>query len=142
MYKSEIFVEFLIEGFEISCNELTKQFGINPTEYEDKGTKYVSKISGKEFILKISNWRLDSGVKHSQSLEYIFKRLLKKMRPFKNRITPICKKHRPFFNIIIHIYGNEYPAIVWENDILKEITEYNGAIGIDISFFSEDEKVE
>jgi hypothetical protein len=138
MNKSKIYIEVLIEGFEMSCNELTKLFGIEPTECEEKGTKFISKIDKKEHILEISNWSLDSGIKPNKSLEEIIRGLLKKLRPYKNRIIPICKIHRPYFGIIMHIYGNEYPEISWENDIIIEIAEYNASMGIDLSVFPEE----
>lgn len=134
-----MFVEILIDRFEISCEEITRIIGIKPDDCRGIGTKYISNLDKKEHISKTSYWRLDSGIGPEKELEDIFKGLLNKLRPYKKRIIPICKKYSAYFNIIIHIYGNFYPAIDWDKDILKEIAEYNASMGIDLSVFSEEE---
>jgi len=138
MKNSKIFLEFNITGFEITCDELTTIIGLSPTRYFQKGENLLLKYNKKIITIGINEWILDSGMSPDNGLDEIFRGMLNKLRPFKKNLIPICKKYSTDFNIIIHIYGNDYPGIIWENDILKEIAEYNASMGIDLSVFSED----
>ena len=138
MHYTKIYLEFIITGFEITCNELTTIIDLSPTRYFQKGESYELKYNKKVITLGINEWILDSGISPDNGLDEIFRGMLNKLRPFKNNLIPICKKYSTDFNIIIHIYGNDYPGIIWENDILKEIAEYNASMGIDLSVFPED----
>ncbi len=123
--------EFIISGFPMNPNELTKLIGIAPTSISERG-----KITEKyKRLVPENTWDLDSGLDKETDMQIQVECLLKKLRPFKSKLIEICKQYPPQLDCTMKIYGGDRPPIDLSREIIKELAEYNCEFGIDIYIF-------
>ena len=140
--KSKIWVELIIDGFEISPNELTSIVGVEPSSITKKGDTFITP-KGKTIIEPFNAWILKSGCTTSENLEEQIEVLISKLKPFKKEFLEFCKKYPPDFNIVIHVFKDEaYPYIGFENrQVIKDLSLLNATFGIDYSFYEKEENL-
>ncbi|MEO8514976.1 MAG: DUF4279 domain-containing protein [Ignavibacteria bacterium] len=128
--KSKIWVEIIISNFDMSYKDLSKLIGVQPTEGENAGDLYKSP-SGKEFILGLSSWTLESMLAPYAPIEEQIKDILNRIKN-KDGLKEVSKKYPLTLNIVIHM-SDLSPFIGWSNDIMHELAKYNFSWGLDIS---------
>ncbi len=122
----------LIRGFDVHPKEITRQIGLEPTDIEIKGEyRFVGKKKPHKMLNKENHWVLDSGLSREVSIEKQLEHLLNKIKPYKKNFTEISKKYELQLNCAIYYYEAN-PGINLDNNILKEITELNVGLGLDI----------
>lgn len=124
-------VKFIISGFTIEPDELTKIIGINPTSTSEKG-----KLTDKyKQVIKENSWSLCSGLSKEVDIQTQTDFLLEKLRPQKSKLIEICKEFPPLLNCTVRIYGGDRPPLDLSKENIKELSEYNAEFGIDIYIF-------
>lgn len=124
-------VKFIISGFIIAPNELTKLIGIIPTSTSVKG-----KLTDKyKQVIKENSWSLCSGLSKEVDIQTQTDFLLEKLSPQKSKLIEICKKFPPLLNCTVRIYGGDRPPLDLSKENIKELSEYNAEFGIDIYIF-------
>jgi hypothetical protein len=126
--------EFVIFGYSMSPNELTKIIGINPTSISEKG-KLTEKYKQ---LIKENTWSLESGLDKDTDIQTQTDHLLQVLRPHKSRLMDICKKYPPLLNCTVRIFGGDRPPLDLSKENIKELSEYNAEFGIDIYIFDEE----
>jgi Domain of unknown function (DUF4279) len=125
--KSEIFVEFLLTGFEISPEEITNAIGIEPTEsWHIDDTIEKTKIKRKE-----NGWTLSSGLDKSSELEEHLSALFEQLQVRWTIFTSLCSKYDSEISCAIYSYEAQGPSIHFDKEIVKYIAELNAEIDID-----------
>ena len=124
-------VKFIISGFTIEPDELTKIIGINTTSTSEKG-----KLTDKyKQVIKENSWSLCSGLSKEVDIQTQTDFLLEKLRPQKSKLIEICKEFPPLLNCTVRIYGGDRPPLDLSKENIKELSEYNAEFGIDIYIF-------
>lgn len=126
--KSEIKVYFRIVGFPMSPEVLTDKLGLKPTDTWKKGD--AGRIAKTTF--KNNGWELSSGLNKSVDLKTHVGTLLDNITPFKKNFVKVCSEYPPDLICVVYSYGGDRPAIVFERDIIKELTELNASIDVDL----------
>lgn len=138
--KSKIWVEIIIDGFDIEPSELTKIIGVQPTSTAKKGDIYTAP-NGKKIMEPFNEWRLESGRDTSVDLEAQMETLISKLKPFKKEFLDFCAIYSPYFNIVMHIFSEEsHPYIGFDDrQIIKDMATLNAGFGIDYSIYDDEE---
>ena len=124
-------VKFIISGFTIEPDELTKIIGINPTSTSEKG-----KLTDKyKQVIKENSWSLCSGLSKEVDIQTQTDFLLEILRPQKSKLIEICKEFPPILSCTVRIYGGDRPTLDLLKENIKELSEYNAEFGIDIYIF-------
>jgi DNA-binding XRE family transcriptional regulator len=127
-------VKFIISGFPMSPNELTKIIGINPTSISEKG-KFTEKYKQ---VIKENSWSINSELGTDVDIQTQTDFLLEKIRPQKPKLLEICRSYPPLLNCTVRIYGGDRPPLDLSKENIRELSEYNAEFGIDIYIFEEE----
>ena len=138
--KTKTWVELIIDEFPFTPDEMSSRLGLKPSASERKGDIKVLP-RGKSLIEPFNTWKLESGCDSKTTLQDQIKELLNKMRPYKEKFIPVCREFPPDVNVVIHMYSSEVsPYIGWDNNVMKELADYNASWGIDLSVYGEDDE--
>lgn len=124
-------VSFNIYDFDCSHQELTSQIGIEPTEVRIKGeTRLVGKNKLK-IVNKENVWILKSDLPLTMRVEEHIYNLLKKMKPHEKELIKITQKFYTEFSCGLYFYETN-PGIHLDNDLIKELSDLNTRIDLDM----------
>ncbi len=130
--KNTYHVWFSLYGFDSHPDEITKQLGTEPTEIKVKGEfRTVGKKKPVRMLNKENIWILDSGLPRKIPVEKQLENLLDNIRPYKQNFIKIVDKYSAELNCAVYYYEAN-PGINLDKKILKEITELNLPLGLDI----------
>ncbi len=124
-------VKFIISGFPMTPDELTKIIGISSTSFSEKG-KITEKYNQ---LIKENSWSINSGLDKEIDIQTQTDYLLKLLRPHKSKLIDVCRNYPPLLNCTVRIYGGDRPPLYLSNENIKELSEYNAEFGIDIYIF-------
>lgn len=127
--KDEHKVFFCIYSDDITPDDITRRIGIKPYKTHVKGDKPKNK--NISFRFKDNLWEIKSNLPYSYSLEEHIKDLLNQLRPHKSQITKNRTDLKKSFVATIFCKDNR-PGYIIDEDIIKEISEYNASIDLDI----------
>ncbi len=138
----EIKVEFSIIGFEEQPQEVSDFLGIIADEYFQKNELISSKSILKN---KVNGWVIFSGYYVKDEIEKHLKGLFEKINKNKNGFKYLCNKYDSELAISLTIYYNKYndeeehntPALHFDKEIIKLLSELNSEIDIDLYVLSE-----
>ena len=127
MASNEVFVRFIITGFEDNPSTITKLIGINPSKTWIKGDKKTEqgiikyKANGWEFFITENNiWEVD----------VLLEKLLSKIKDIKENIQSLVNVQK---KISIVIYSKEMmPSIILNSDFIEFINDIKAEVEHDI----------
>lgn len=130
--KNEYHAWFLVRDFESHPKEITDQLGIEPTDIKVKGEyKLIGKKNPQKIINRENLWILDSELSKKSSLEDHLKQLLNKVKPYRQNFIELAQKYKLELNCAVYYYEAN-PGIFLESDIIKEVSELNASLNLDI----------
>jgi Domain of unknown function (DUF4279) len=125
--KSEISVDFLLTGFEISPEEITNAIGIEPTK-----SWHIGETIGKSKIKRKKNgWTLSSGLDKSSELEEHLSALFEQLQARWTIFTSLCAKYDSEISCAVYCYEAQGPSIHFNKEVVKYIAELNAEIDVD-----------
>jgi hypothetical protein len=130
--KNEYHAWLLVSNFDFNPEEITKQLGIEPTNVKIKGEyRVVGKKTPRKILNKENLWILDSELPRNIPIEKHIEHLLDKIKPYKQNFIEIAKQYSLQLTGAIYYYEAN-PGINLDKKILKEITDLNVELGLDI----------
>ncbi len=124
-YKIRIYLK--IESENTNPDDITKITGIEPSEIIRKGSPKKT-ING---FYDVNKWILESIELEDSEFEIHIENFLKTLDKSKEQLKSITKKFPSTLVCVIHC-GEYVPAIFFERDVLKRITDYNFDVDFDI----------
>ncbi|MBD2307081.1 DUF4279 domain-containing protein [Chroococcidiopsis sp. FACHB-1243] len=139
MTSSKISVSFTILGTDSNSEDLdpdkiTAIVGIQPTKMWKVGD-LVSKRSTLRH--KQNGWSFKSKLEESATLEDHISYIFEQLKPNWQNLVEICTHYYTEIECAIYFYEDDIPAIHFERQSLKLISELNAEIDIDIYDLSE-----
>lgn len=140
--QSKISASFTLLGIDYNSEdlepeEITAVIGIVPTKTWKVGD-LISK--GATLRHKQNGWSLKSKLEDSATLEDHVESVLERLKPSWQHLVKMCTRYYTEIECIIYVYGDDSPAIHFNRETLKRISELNAEIDIDLYVLPESEE--
>lgn len=140
--QSKISASFTLLGTDFSPEdlepeEITTALGIVPTETWKVGDLISKKAT---FHHKQNGWSLKSKLEDSATLEDHVESVLEQLKPSWQPLVKMCTRYYTEIECVIYVFGDDSPAIHFNRETLKRISELNAEIDIDLYILPESEE--
>lgn len=138
--KSEISVYFAFFGFDTDPDEITRIVGISPSRIRRVGDAVSyppppGKDAAQMPRVKVSGWRIDSGLDPAADLPTQVRALLRRLQPAWASLTELGQRYEAAVECVVKSYGGDRPEIGFDKDLIQQVAQLNATLGVDLYIF-------
>jgi len=130
--KDEMYLTFVIQGFEESPSDFSRKIGIEPTEAYAKGEK--ASMGQYETTVRDSIWKLKSPLRPDADENEQLASILEKLTPHRDKIVA-ATKGLPVIVFSFGIYYQDSQPEIWlKSELVKQVADLNASLDFDMYF--------
>ena len=129
---SEVYAAFILTGSDLDPDQITAQLGITPSRTWRTGDLVMERASIRH---KNNGWSVKSDIPMSEDLEEHVEMVLQRLKPAWKSLRKLSTRYTALIDCVVYSHGGARPAIFFNKDVIKRISELNAEIDVDLLIF-------